>query len=550
MNSHEEAIIAVKNKELTKALLCYGKSIFLEPNNSDWYKARAEIFFLLGDVKSAVSNYKKAISLNEENKEWRERLSELLDAQSLVFYRERQYSAAIICLTNALEYVIDEKLNFHRAVNYVSLGDVSKAMSDLEYCNTAKCIPFNFILRGQVHLSLKFDLIAAKSDVEMASREHSQNDSVKKFIKQYHLAIQEKRRHGDELMSQGNYKEAIDVFSLIIQLYPNDTQSYLQRSICKRGLSAYAAAIQDLYSVINLSGGTDQEAEKLIGMTFYDIAEGYCSAHHDELAIKHLTQAIKWLKIPQFYIKRGDCFHNLKKHEKSLKDYRRARKLGGDDDDVSKMRLAMLHNEWGKLLFEQQEYEKSEQEFTKAIQIYHKNPKLSKARFQTKQFVGALEDTAVAYMFDPKNDEVINTLSQYSPKLLQDRNDLIIVLKRVGISDKDIREALDGGNKESLDFTQVQSTSKAYEKQQLPIISRSHSAVPSIRDQKSKVENHRSGSAMGTTNTRSSYMFHDQHKIKKRVDEKRFDEKQLRDQLNMIRSLKIEKPNKHVNSKK
>jgi tetratricopeptide (TPR) repeat protein len=154
-------------------------------------------------------------------------------------------------------------------------------------------------------------------------------------------------------------------------------------------MKAYAAAIQDLYSVINQSGGTHPDAERLIGLTFFDIAEGYCRASHFELAIKHYTQAIKWIQLPEFFIKRGDCYHTLKRHEKALRDYKKAIKLG--NNETGKIRLAMLYNEWGKLLFQQRQYDVAEKEFTKAINVYRKSSKLfsnrAKVRFQLKVYL-------------------------------------------------------------------------------------------------------------------------------------------------------------------
>ncbi len=237
----------------------------------------------------------------------------------------------------------------------------------------------------------------AKADVEAASKHHSHWAPVKNFILQYHSALQKKKQEVQGLMDKEKYKEAIEVcrvrysnnvqtLALILQLNPNDADCFLQRAICKRSMRAYAAAIQDLYSVINQSGGSHEEAERLIGVTFFDIAEGYCRASQFELAIKHYTQAIKWIQLADFYVKRGDCFYTLKKHEKALRDYKKAIKI--EDNDTGKLRLAMLYNEWGKLLFQQRSYEAAETEFSKSISVYKKSAKLylnrAKVRLQVK----------------------------------------------------------------------------------------------------------------------------------------------------------------------
>lgn len=85
--SHEEAVKNIDNKEYTRALLLYAKSIFLEPQNAEWYKARADVFYRIGDIKSAVLNYKKALSINPSEENWQIRLSNALNVQVGPYYQ-------------------------------------------------------------------------------------------------------------------------------------------------------------------------------------------------------------------------------------------------------------------------------------------------------------------------------------------------------------------------------------------------------------------------------------------------------------------------------
>jgi regulator of sirC expression with transglutaminase-like and TPR domain len=78
----------------------------------------------------------------------------------MLYYQEKNYTSAITSLTNALEIDTEEKtILLHRAINYMAEGDMNNALQDLSYCEAPSCIPFVYILRGQIHLSTKLDVI-------------------------------------------------------------------------------------------------------------------------------------------------------------------------------------------------------------------------------------------------------------------------------------------------------------------------------------------------------------------------------------------------------
>jgi hypothetical protein len=78
----------------------------------------------------------------------------------MIHYNEKNYTSAIACLTTALEIDAEEKkLLLHRAINYMADEDTTKALIDLASCEVPTCIPFVYILRGQIHLSTKFDVM-------------------------------------------------------------------------------------------------------------------------------------------------------------------------------------------------------------------------------------------------------------------------------------------------------------------------------------------------------------------------------------------------------
>ena len=76
------------------ALTCFSKAIFLEPDNAAHYKARAEVYLAMCDFKSATSNFRKAVMLDNEDVSVRVSLARVLGAVGLARLLAGEHEAA------------------------------------------------------------------------------------------------------------------------------------------------------------------------------------------------------------------------------------------------------------------------------------------------------------------------------------------------------------------------------------------------------------------------------------------------------------------------
>ncbi|KAL9649911.1 hypothetical protein ABK040_011384 [Willaertia magna] len=411
-----------EQKKYLEAINCFTKCIFLKPNNVQFYIERAKTYTEIHDYKSAIVNYKKVLAIDPKNKIVKNYLSDIYHMTGLVFYRDGIFSKALTHFTKAFEYnTTNATLLLHRATVWIALKNYKEALRDLLICEQS-CEPYVYVIRCQIYLCTPlFDLEKAKNELQIASR-YPEVPVVQKLIKQFDQVLLQEKIKVNNLIEFKLHQDALHVLNVLIDMSPLDIDFYLLRSKCFRLNSNFPLAVKDLMKAITLSGGSHEQAEKELSITFFEIAESCLKENNHNEALRYYRQAIKWKKNVQYYIRRGDCYHAVKKHEKALKNYKTALELSPNNETIKK-RLAILYNEWGRILFDKEQLGLAEHEFTRSIEIfpfakvYHNR---AKTRFKLQNYHEGLKDLAMSYYID-KNNESKELLSRMAPQLLGDK---------------------------------------------------------------------------------------------------------------------------------
>lgn len=189
------------NKEAVLAgINSYTKKVENNPNDKNAYIDRAFLFFLLGDINSAIMDYDKLIKIDNNNEE---------------YYLNRGY----------LKHISNKRL---------------EALKDYEEA-----------------LKIKPDYAFAHNNLGVVLDELGRkNDS----LKAYNAAIQINPNYADAYYNRGNLKaktekneEALEDFNTAIKLNPTDSASFNNRGVVKRKLNYNVGALSDFSIAIKIN---------------------------------------------------------------------------------------------------------------------------------------------------------------------------------------------------------------------------------------------------------------------------------------------------------
>ena len=78
-----EAAFSPAVYDVDRALSLLARVIYLAPNAGRAFTMRAEIYLSLGDLKSALSNFRRAMELQPDDKLMQKRVAAVLDTQGI-----------------------------------------------------------------------------------------------------------------------------------------------------------------------------------------------------------------------------------------------------------------------------------------------------------------------------------------------------------------------------------------------------------------------------------------------------------------------------------
>lgn len=425
--------------------------------------------FCLNELKQTLESLKEDLNYTESNKvnttfhvetffvgpSANEEISQLktTPAAALSVMLSKKQKLSFLQKVNEFTTLI----SIHEAILNVYLENFDIALEVLNQIENKEENVNIRILRAQIYLKYKNDLKNGRKELEYLCKHHKDLPQVTQLSSYLSEMIQNLRMKGTQLLISKNFEEAIRIFSETIEVLPTDISSYFKRAQCLRYLKFFPAAVRDLFQCINLSGGSNEEAETMLGDSLFEIGyeimqnankiNEFENLNHQKVEQKKLkrhknhidesinekkqkikeatdyfTEAIKWHKHYKYYMIRGDCHLQLKEHESALKDYTKARKYSFEAQEVLQ-RLSSLHNEWGKQLFQEKKYSMAEEELTRSMEIYKFNPIVylnrCKVRLQLKKQTEAIQDAVATYLLDNSNSEALQLVKQFVPSILQ-----------------------------------------------------------------------------------------------------------------------------------
>lgn len=169
---------------------------------------------------------------------------------------------------------------------------------------------------------------------------------------------------GDQLSSQGRYRDAIRLYNTAIAQHADYGRAYLNRGIAYDQLKEYDRALEDFNQAIKLCAADDQYRKEYFynrGMCFYRLKR------YDE-AVKDYTEALKSApEDPSFYGLRGRSYRELNKFDEALSDFEKSISLHQDPDEQAS---SLVHR--GLTYKKMNEPDKALSDFTRSIELFEK----------------------------------------------------------------------------------------------------------------------------------------------------------------------------------
>ncbi|DBA02360.1 TPA: hypothetical protein N0F65_007179 [Lagenidium giganteum] len=468
-SKEEEADACLARQDLEGALHCLDKAIFLTPENTLLYAKRAEVYWELCDLHSAMANYRKLLSLDANPPQRiKDHFAAILNVHgySLLLLNETP-SIAIVYLSEAIRLNgLDETYWLHRALAYIQANAYEKALKDIDHCIclNGKDVEY-FVLRAKLHWRLHMHE-KATSDIQRAAMLMPTHPEV---VEHEQRLLRESQAHYDQAcrhLMLREFAEAIKSLTSAAEISPDETKVYVLRASAYRELGDFHVALKDIERATSChkrrlafkgkkaswyqsmaaatavttptstTGVPEKDQTKEYreiaiqrNLILNEIARKFLNDRAFHLALNALNQVIRGeLELaelfheqfinPQYYVSRGDAYRGLRNFQAALADYHHALELVPNNHDIC-ARVALIHYQFGVDLFNSASFEAAELEFQKAIEQDSTVPmyvvrKGDCARYMEKHAV-AVADYTRALELNPDDDETRSKLRQYMP---------------------------------------------------------------------------------------------------------------------------------------
>jgi tetratricopeptide (TPR) repeat protein len=266
------------------AITSYNKALRLNPKDASIYYKRGDARYALEDYEGAIVDFSQAITINPHYAKAYNRIGN-------AHYHLGDYEGAIADYTQAI------RINSNDAVAYRNRADARFHQGDnegaIEDCTQA--IKINPYLLGD-----------------------QQQSSHPIKIYQKNNSVTSKR--GDTLSELEHYKRAIDIFTQVLEISPNNADAYYNRGNIRSDIGDYEGAISDYTQAIKFNPN-NADAYYNCGNIRFDL--GDC-----EGAISDYTQAIKINhNDADAYYNRGNARYHQGDKPRAIEDFQKAMEL-------------------------------------------------------------------------------------------------------------------------------------------------------------------------------------------------------------------------------
>jgi tetratricopeptide (TPR) repeat protein len=203
-----------------KAIEYYNHALILDPVCEEAYYKRGVAYVEIEYYQEAISDFNQVLLINPYN-------TDAYISKGVIQHKQGDLYAAIKDYGCAIKIDPTYELAFiKRGATLSFLGDKQGAISDY-----TKVIEFDtdnslaYTLRGKVYYELGYELLATTD-----------------FTRGYILS-------GNQLSESGNYAEAIESYTHVLELDPYNVEAYNRRSTARSAIGDYQGAMEDLQQV-------------------------------------------------------------------------------------------------------------------------------------------------------------------------------------------------------------------------------------------------------------------------------------------------------------
>ena len=261
----------------------YSQALEIYSNDASTHYKRGHVFYCLKDYGQAIANFTQAINLNPN-------FAKAYIKSGLTRYKLADYYGAIEDYTQAI------RINSYDAVAFQNRGDVRSMIGDSQgaiedYSQARKINP---------HLSETEKLEKQKIIFNINDNSHNSDD----------FTVDDNQDN----LERENHQRAIEVFTQVIEISPDDAVGYKKRGNARCDLGDYLAAIEDFTKAIQINP-CDGDAYFYRGNAFYELGD-------KPEAIEDYTQAIKINENDaDAYINRGNLRDELGDIQGAMADF-------------------------------------------------------------------------------------------------------------------------------------------------------------------------------------------------------------------------------------
>ncbi|XP_035641044.1 tetratricopeptide repeat protein 16 isoform X1 [Oncorhynchus keta] len=437
---YENGEEAMAESQFSKAVTFFTKAIHLQPKQTQLYVSQAEAYLQLCDFQSAVVSYRHACLLEPHTKTLHTRLAFIYYLQGQCLYDKGMFLDALESFAKAAELKPSCRSYHMRSLACLTaLGrytDCLRLVSNwLEADSQTADL---FTLRARLHKQLN-QVKMCYHDLRSALILSPSCPEAGALLGQLEEASERARQQAVSRALAGELTEALSKINTALEHCPETGRHYLFRGILYRRLKEFTAAIEDLVLAVELSEAGDAgdqgselsghtqedwravqgEAQVQLVLTYNDFAVQCFSRSFYTEAVLLLNKAIQEQKEESgLYINRGDCFFKQDEWEFALADYQQAKEIS-PDDQVIRIRLAVIHNTLGTHCYQDRKYQEAADKFSEAINYnpgvsrYYENR--AKAHSKLPNVEGAKQDAISTLILDPTNDQVVPLLLSLFP---------------------------------------------------------------------------------------------------------------------------------------
>ncbi|XP_067939514.1 tetratricopeptide repeat protein 16-like [Watersipora subatra] len=422
---YNEGLRSKSQEQYGAAIRTFTRIIAMKPESVLPYVQRAECYLMTADFKSAIQNYKKAYSIDPQTELYLNRLALIFYLQGQSLFDAQDYTGALECFAKCSEIKPSNDGYHTRSIACLAalqrhgecLAIINKRLED-ERNNTDL-----YVMRSRLHLMFK-NIALCYYDLKDALALDPEHAEAKQIMAEFRAEAESCRTSAVQLALQNRHRDALQKISSAIEYDPTHANFHIIRGALHRHLSDFNSAVDDYLLAMDKSNHDEtssvyQDAQRQLLLTYNDFAIECFKKKYFEEAIMLINKALKGEQREKgLYVNRGDCFFRCNDFQFALADYHQALELDPSDDSI-RVRISVIHNEYGTQEYQQKNYSEAESRFTLAIK---NNPKIShyyllraRARYMLENQGGARTDILTAMHLNPDQENTISLTSRLFP---------------------------------------------------------------------------------------------------------------------------------------